>query len=180
MIFLQIPFHSSRSNKIKMSFLQRFALTIASGFGFGYSKFASGTVGALWGIPLFLTLVHFGKILDPNLGIIFYSFYLLSTLVLFVIGVWASTIGEKYWQEKDPGKVVIDEIVGFLVTMIGIPADLNWIVAGFLICRILDIIKPWPARLADQRCPRGWGIMLDDVISGIQGAIFLNLIRIFF
>ena len=161
-----------------MNLLKKFALFFASGAGFGYFPIASGTVGALWGIPLYLLLYNLSKKFDPQMKFIGWSVYLLCTFLIFILGIYASDIGAKHWKNPDPGKVVIDEIVGFLLTMTLISPKLEWIIGGFILSRILDIIKIWPARLVDKTWQNGLGIMMDDAISGMQGALILNLIRL--
>ena len=93
-------------------------------------------------------------------------------LTLFAVGVKVSSIAETEWG-KDPRYVVIDEIVGFGVTVALLPKSLLMGVAAFFIFRILDILKPQPARFL-ERLPAGWGVMLDDVAAGIYGNILLQ------
>ena len=163
-----------------MSWIEKCACVIATGLGFGYSPVASGTVGALWGIPLFWLFSTISRNTFPETVWGQYGVYTLLVGVLFAVGVWASDRMARYWQEKDPGRVVIDEIVGYLLTMFALPASVSWMVAGFIVCRILDIIKPWPAGWVDKNCPSGLGIMLDDAVSGLQGAVLLHLAKAFF
>ena len=96
--------------------------------------------------------------------------------VLFAIGVWAATEAEKFFGRTDPGQVVIDEVVGQIVTLLLFPhRNWKWLLGGFLLFRLFDIIKPFPARQA-ERIPRGWGIMVDDVIAGLYGLAVLVVI----
>lgn len=98
------------------------------------------------------------------------------SLVLFVVGVWAAGEAEKYFGRTDPGQVVIDEVVGQMLTVLLIPhATWKWLLGGFLLFRAFDIVKPFPARQA-ERIPRGWGIMVDDVIAGLYGLAVLTVI----
>jgi len=89
-----------------------------------------------------------------------------STMALFAAGVWAAGEAEKFFGRTDPGQVVIDEVAGQMLTCLLFPhATWKWLLGGFLLFRAFDIIKPFPARQA-ERIPRGWGIMVDDVIAG--------------
>ena len=92
------------------------------------------------------------------------------------LGVWAAGEAEKFFGRTDPGQVVMDEVVGQMLTFLLIPhATWKWLVGGFLLFRAFDIVKPFPARQA-ERIPRGWGIMLDDVIAGVYGLAVLAVI----
>ena len=92
---------------------------------------------------------------------------------MFFVGVYTSRAGEKAWG-KDPGYVVIDEFVGFFVTVSLLPQSVLMGVVGFVVFRVLDIVKPPPARQAEA-LPNGWGIVADDVIAGIYGHLILRL-----
>ena len=94
-------------------------------------------------------------------------------LVLLALGVWSATIAERAAGRVDPGIVVIDEVVGMIVTMMFIPATTFSIVAGFLVFRVLDIVKPWPARRF-ERLPGGAGIMADDVMAALYGNLVMH------
>jgi phosphatidylglycerophosphatase A len=97
-------------------------------------------------------------------------------LALFAVGVWAAGEGEEFFGRTDPGQVVVDEVVGQMLTFLLLPhATWKWLVGGFLLFRAFDIVKPFPARQA-ERIPRGWGIMLDDVVAGVYGMAVLAII----
>ena len=99
-----------------------------------------------------------------------------ATLTLFAAGVWAAGKAESFFGRTDPGQVVIDEVVGQMLTFLLIPrAAWMWLVGGFLLFRGFDIVKPFPARQA-ERIPRGWGIMIDDVVAGLYGLAVLKVI----
>ncbi|MBF0495279.1 MAG: phosphatidylglycerophosphatase A [Deltaproteobacteria bacterium] len=141
---------------------------MASGAYSGLSPFAPGTVGTAAAIPLYLILANLSK-----------ASYLISTLVVIIVGIWVAGRGEKISETKDPSWIVIDEIAGFLVTMAFVPFTFSkpWtIVAGFLLFRFFDIVKPYPVRLIERRMPGGLGIVLDDVAAGIYANIFLHLL----
>ena len=143
---------------------------IATGFYSGYLPKAPGTWGSLVGLLLFF-LLH-----TLNLQI-----YLAVVAAIFVIGTFAAGEAEKIMDRKDPGLVVIDEIVGILITMIAIPATPLAMALGFILFRIFDIWKPFPIRLIDQRFHGGLGIMLDDIVAGIFSLVILQvLVRFLF
>ena len=99
-----------------------------------------------------------------------------ASLLLFAVGVWAAGEAEGFFGRTDPGQVVMDEVVGQMLTFLLIPhATWKWLVGGFLLFRAFDIVKPFPARQA-ERIPRGWGIMIDDVIAGAYGLAVLAVI----
>jgi phosphatidylglycerophosphatase A len=91
------------------------------------------------------------------------------------LGVWISQQAEVIWEKKDPGEVIIDEIVGYLITMGFIPFNFIKAIAGFLLFRMFDILKPFPIRRI-ERIQGGWGIMLDDAIAGFYAAIILRIL----
>jgi phosphatidylglycerophosphatase A len=161
-----------------MTTRQTLAVTISTGAGLGYSPFAPGTVGSLLGIPLCVLLNGLGYRLESVLGIPALWIYLAGTVICFGIGVWAAENASKLWNKKDPGKIVVDEIAGYLITMVCLPPSGQWLLAAFIVARALDILKVWPANVIDRKGSGGWGIMLDDAVSGIQGAIILNIFRI--
>ena len=135
---------------------------MASGAFSGYAPVAPGSVGSLVGLGLYLLL--------PAVPV---HLYAAGLLLLFVVGVRVSTDAERVWG-KDPGRVVIDEIVGFGVTMAALPRSVPAALAGFVIFRMLDILKPPPARQA-ERLNGGWGVMLDDVAAGVYGNVLLRV-----
>lgn len=136
----------------------------ATGLGAGLSPFAPGTAGTIVAIPLYLLFA----LLSPPL-------YLLSTVAFFFFSVYVSGEAEKLYREKDSSKIVIDEIAGFLVVVIFVPPSLMAVAAGFLLFRFFDILKPFPIRILERRLPGGYGVVGDDIMAGIYGAIVLHL-----
>ncbi len=142
------------------------AKIIGSTFGAGYSPIAPGTAGslvaiiALWFIPFSL------------------SSLIIASIIFFVIGVWAATLCEQEWGH-DPGKVVWDEVVGMMVTVTLMPKQLVIYLLAFILFRLFDILKPFPANKS-QQLPKGWGVMVDDVIAAIFANIVLHIVRIIF
>ena len=147
------------------------AIWIATAGGAGYFPIAPGTAGSLVGVAVVVGLAQL-----PLHGVASVGVLAAASLVLFALGVWAAGEGEKYFGRTDPGQVVMDEVVGQMLTFLLIPhATWKWLLGGFLLFRAFDIIKPFPARQA-ERIPRGWGIMMDDVIAGGYGLAVLALI----
>ena len=145
-------------------------MLIATGFYSGYLPKAPGTWGSLVGLLIFF-LLH-------TLSL---PYYLTVVAGLFLVGTFAAGEAEKIMDHKDPGLVVIDEIVGMLITMIAVPVTPLTMALGFILFRIFDIAKPFPVGLIDQRFHGGLGIMLDDVMAGIYSLVILQvLVRFIF
>jgi phosphatidylglycerophosphatase A len=102
--------------------------------------------------------------------------YLAIIAGLFVVGTFAAGEAEKILDNRDPGVVVIDEIVGILIALIAVPVTPLTMALGFVLFRIFDIAKPFPVNFFDQRFHGGLGIMLDDIIAGIYSLIILQLL----
>jgi phosphatidylglycerophosphatase A len=140
--------------------LKRVAWAIATWFGCGLVPLAPGTAGTLGAIPLYLLVAHTSGLAGVATA---------AALTTFV-GVWAASVVARDLGKKDPQLVVVDEVAGFLITML--PARhlaVLPIAAGFVLFRLFDVVKPWPAR-ALERLPSGWGIVMDDVAAGAFGA----------
>jgi phosphatidylglycerophosphatase A len=141
-----------------------FVVLAATWFGTGFSPVASGTVGTVGAIPLYLLLTRL-----PLLP------YLAVTALFTLAACWISGAAERMFQEQDSGKIVIDEVAGFLVTMTGVTATWQTVLAGFLLFRFFDIVKPPPARYFDRRMKNGYGVVLDDVAAGVYACLTLHL-----
>lgn len=139
------------------------ARALSSGLYVGYVPAAQGTIGSLWG-PVVCFFV-------PNDWLP--AVWLLIP-VLFFAGVWASTLSERYWGH-DPGRVVIDEVLGSFVALAFLPVNIPTLCAGFLLFRAFDILKPPPIR-STEKLPHGWGVMTDDLAAGIAANIVLRII----
>ena len=138
-------------------------MAIATGLYSGYLPKAPGTWGSIVGLVLYIALHRLPL-----------ATYLIIIGALLVIGAFAAGSAEKIMDRKDPGEVVIDEIVGMLITLIAAPAQpLVWLL-GFGIFRFFDIIKPFPIIWIDKRIQGGVGIMLDDVVAGIYSFLVLQ------
>ena len=145
--------------------MKKFYLILATGFGFGYAPVASGIFGTLVGIPIVWALAGVPGWL-----------YAVLTLLLLLVGIKAADFAEEYFNKEDAGQIVIDEVVGYMVTMYLVPVSLGSLVAGFFVFRFFDIFKPWPARGIDKEMPGGAGVMLDDVSSGVYSCIVMHLL----
>ncbi|NOT86264.1 MAG: phosphatidylglycerophosphatase A [Methylococcaceae bacterium] len=134
-------------------------LFLAFGFGSGLAKKAPGTFGTLAAVPLYLLLAYTGQMT-----------YWILTLLVSIVGIWICGKAAEKLDEHDFGGIVWDEIAGLLVTLAFVPFSWQALVAGFVLFRFFDIIKPWPIRWIDQQVTGGLGIMLDDIIAGFFAA----------
>jgi len=144
--------------------MRRFVIIFSTWWGTGYSPVASGTVGTLAAIPLYLILA--------GLPI---PYYLLSLISLTIFSCWVSGRAEAIFNEKDSGKIVIDEVVGYLVTMTGVSLTLPAMILGFFLFRFFDIVKVPPANIIARRMKNGFGVVMDDVAAGIYACLLLHL-----
>jgi phosphatidylglycerophosphatase A len=146
-------------------------LFIATGAFTGYAPVASGTFGTLVAIPLYIA---FDRVL---------SFSTVAYVGLFLFAVWGSCHvagrADVLLQEHDSHKIVVDEIVGYLAATLFLPPTWGNILAAFVLFRILDIVKPFPAGYVDERVPGGYGVVLDDVVSGIYANLLIRLGSLF-
>ena len=145
--------------------MRRFVLLTATWGGTGLSPFASGTVGTLGAIPLYLVLARLSLPL-----------YLLTTVAFTLFACWVSGLAEQVFQEHDSGKIVIDEVAGYLVTMTALPLSWQAVGVGFLMFRLFDITKPQPARWFDRSLKNGYGVVLDDVAAGVYACAASHLL----
>ncbi len=147
---------------------KRFVMMLATGLGSGYLPCVPGTWGTLLAMLLYLLCF---VVLSLSQWIL-----VLSTVILFFLGVWVSGQAEKYLQARDPGQVVIDEFAGYGLTVLFFAPSWEIGVAGFIIFRIFDIIKPFPVRYFEKPSG-GWGVMLDDIAAGVYAAGAMALLR---
>jgi phosphatidylglycerophosphatase A len=146
--------------------MMRLALFICT-FGYvGYAPVAPGTVGSLAGLVVYglLRLAQAPPLVE-----------LVVIVALFVAGVWSGTQAERHFGGTDPGPGVIDEVVGMLVTLWLLPATWTVAVLGFLIFRVFDVIKPWPAGRLES-LHGGLGMMADDVMAAIYANLALRVL----
>jgi phosphatidylglycerophosphatase A len=134
---------------------------VATCAGIGYFPVAPGTLGSALGAAL---VVGLGRLPIGRLWLTASVFA--AAAAIFALGVWASGQAEKFFGRVDPPPVVIDEVIGQMITFLARPrGSWKFFLAGFVLFRALDVVKPFPARRA-EKAPGGWGIMLDDVIAG--------------
>lgn len=149
------------------------AIWIATAGGAGYFPVAPGTAGALVGLAAVVGLAQLPLHRPGAIAVL-----AAASLLLCAVGVWAGGKAEEFFRRTDPGQVVVDEVVGQMLTFLLLPhATWKWLVGGFLLFRAFDVVKPFPARQA-ERIPRGWGIMLDDVVAGLYSLAVLLTIRL--
>jgi len=137
---------------------------LATGCYIGNISFAPGTFGSVLGLPLcyFLSKIDF-------------SIAVLLTLIFILCAIWIANEAEKVFKSKDPGCIVIDEIAGIILTLFGLPFNIISVTAGFLVFRVLDIWKPFPIRLLENRFSGGIGIVLDDVVAGMLSNLIIRI-----
>ena len=144
--------------------MTRAAVFLAT-FGYiGYAPIAPGTFGSAAGLAVFVLLRAIGvPWLEP-----------VTIVALFAAGAWAGNHAERYFGGIDPGPVVIDEVMGMLITLMFVPVSWAGALLGFLVFRVLDIIKPWPARRLEN-LHGGVGVMADDAMAAVYGNILMWL-----
>jgi phosphatidylglycerophosphatase A len=144
--------------------MKRLAIVLAT-FGYvGYFPIAPGTAGSAAGLLLYVVLRWIGlPVVD-----------LAAIAGLFAVGIWAGSVAERHYATEDPGYVVLDEVIGMLVTLALVPVTWKGALLGFFLFRGFDIVKPFPARQC-ERLHGGLGIMADDVVAGLYGNLALRL-----
>lgn len=142
---------------------------LAFGFGSGLARFAPGTFGTLAAIPPYLILIQFS-----------WAVYGLITIAAFFAGIRICQITSDDLKVHDFSGIVWDEFVGLWITLFLIPFDWKWLLAGFILFRFFDIVKPWPIRYLDRHVEGGFGIMIDDVLAGVYAWLCLFLIVKFY
>jgi phosphatidylglycerophosphatase A len=149
--------------------MRRLALLLAT-FGYvGHFPIAPGTAGSAAALVLYVAI----RLVAPPAVVPYVDLGVIA--VLFVLGCWAGTVAERHYGRTDPGAVVVDEVIGMLMTLWLVPVTWKGVLAGFLLFRAFDIVKPFPARWC-ERLHGGLGIMADDAVAGIYGNLALRLI----
>src|SRR5687767_15088146 len=143
--------------------MKRAGIFIATCGYLGYVPVAPGTFGSAAGLAVFWAVRSTGSV----------SVELAAIVVLFAIGVWSGTIAEEHVGGIDPGPVVLDEVVGMLITLALLPVNLTGAIVGFLIFRVLDVVKPWPSAQF-EKLPGGLGVMADDGMAAIYGNLLMR------
>ena len=137
---------------------------LAFGFGSGLMPKGPGTAGTLMAVPLFLLMADWGLPL-----------YTAVVFVTAIMGIWICGAASRQLGVHDHGGIVWDEFVGYWITMWAVPVSWQWIIAGFVVFRVFDILKPWPINVLDKKVGGGFGIMIDDVVAGIMACVVLHL-----
>jgi phosphatidylglycerophosphatase A len=145
--------------------VNKFLLQLAIFFGVGKSPKAPGTVATIATIPIWYLLAQFSPFI-----------YMGVTLALVFVGVAAANSYEAISDKHDSKEIVIDEVVGYLITMTWLPITWQSAVIGFVVFRVLDIFKPPPIRQLDQKVKGGFGVMVDDIAAGIIGSILMQFL----
>jgi phosphatidylglycerophosphatase A len=148
------------------SSIRKTVVLLSTWFGCGYLPKVPGTFGTLGAIPLVWLFQQTGE-----------TRYLLFTLAFTVVSIYVAQLYEDtVATEHDPSEFVLDEVAGFLVTMTWVPFTWQWVLAGFVLFRILDMVKPFPISWIDRRIPGGVGAMADDLVAGILANIILQFL----
>ena len=145
--------------------MKRFSLICATGLGLGYMPFAPGTFGTLLAFPIALGLLQAPFLVSVLCVILFAGF-----------SIWIADRAESYFNQKDASKIVIDEICGMILLLLGIAFDPKRWIAAFFLFRFFDVFKIEPARWIEKKCPGGYGVVLDDLMAAVYGRIVLEII----
>jgi phosphatidylglycerophosphatase A len=151
-----------------MKFRDNAVIFLATGCYVGRIPIAPGTFGSLAGLLICVVLSDICLIKA-----------IFVTIAVTGCSIWIANEAEKLLKQEDPGCIVIDEIAGMMVTLLGLPLDLFNATAGFALFRMMDILKPFPIRLLEKRLPGGAGIVADDIAAGVFANILLRLIILF-
>jgi phosphatidylglycerophosphatase A len=145
--------------------LSSIALAVATGLGVGYIRFAPGTFGSLLGLAVWAVVP---SSLTAQAVII---------AIVFGVGAWSASAAERRLNATDPGPVVIDEVLGMLVTLFMVPVGWLGALVGFLLFRVFDVVKPYPANRL-ERLHGGVGVMADDAMAGIYANVALRVVLV--
>ncbi len=148
------------------SFRDRICLVVSSAFGLGLLPVAPGSFGALLGVGMHLSIVRW--VASGWQSVTLLVWFMSICILQFCLTPWA----QKYWKESDPGHFVLDEVAGYLVVPLVVRDGRLWLIAGvgFLLFRVFDIIKLPGARYIDRNWHGAWGVLLDDIVSGLYAA----------
>lgn len=145
----------------------RFARMVASVGGIGYAPAMPGTWGSAAALPAAWGLTTLGGV--PLLAA--------ATLIVFCLGVWASGVAVRESGTEDPGWIVIDEVAAMWLVLLVVPPNIDLYAIAFVLFRIADIWKPWPASWADRVLEGGTGVMVDDLFAAVWAALALIVFR---
>jgi phosphatidylglycerophosphatase A len=143
--------------------MSRLGVFVATCGYLGYVPIAPGTFGSAAGLAVFVAVRSTGSV---TVG-------LATIVILFAIGVWSGTVAEHHFGGVDPGPIVLDEVVGMLITLALLPVNVTGAIVGFLVFRVLDVIKPWPSD-GFEKLPGGLGVMADDGMAAVYGNLMMR------
>jgi phosphatidylglycerophosphatase A len=143
--------------------MQRLGLFVATCGYLGYVPIAPGTFGSAAGLLVFAAVRSTGSV----------AVELAAIALIFAVGLWAGTVAEHHFGGIDPGPVVLDEVLGMLMTLALLPVNLTGAFVGFLVFRVLDVLKPWPSARF-EKLPGGLGVMADDGMAAIYGNLLMR------
>jgi phosphatidylglycerophosphatase A len=142
---------------------------LAFGFGSGLAPKAPGTAGTAVAVLIYLLL--------PAMP---WPLYLAFLITVFSLGVWVCGKTAEDLGVHDHGGIVWDEFVGYWITMFMAPVGWVWVILGFVLFRLFDILKPWPVKWVDEQVKGGLGIMLDDVLAGAMAVLYMLVVQFLF
>lgn len=143
--------------------MNRVGLFIATCGYLGHVPVAPGTFGSAAGLVVFYAVRSTGSTVI-ELSVI---------ILLFAIGIWAGTVAERHYGGVDPAPIVLDEVVGMLITLALLPVSAAGAIVGFFVFRVLDVVKPWPSGRF-ERLPGGLGVMADDGMAALYGNLAMR------
>jgi phosphatidylglycerophosphatase A len=144
------------------------AVVLATGFGSGYSPIAPGTAGTIVAVPIYLLLVWYWHLSLVS--------YLIVVVIVTALGCLAAHRAGRHFGLIDAGHIVIDEIAGFLISMTAVAVSWPAIIIGFILFRVSDILKPWPASYFDRKVANGFGVVMDDVMAGLYVLVVMQVL----
>jgi len=144
--------------------MSRLGVFVATCGYLGYVPIAPGTFGSAAGLVVFMAVQSTGSV----------TVELATIVILFAIGIWSGTVAEHHFGGVDPGPIVLDEVVGMLITLALLPpVTLTGAIVGFLVFRVLDVVKPWPSN-GFEKLPGGLGVMADDGMAAVYGNLVMR------
>jgi phosphatidylglycerophosphatase A len=143
--------------------MSRLGVFVATCGYLGYVPIAPGTFGSAAGLAVFVAVRSTGSV----------TVELATIVILFAIGIWSGTVAEHHFGGVDPGPIVLDEVVGMLITLALLPVNVTGAIVGFLVFRVLDVIKPWPSD-GFEKLPGGLGVMADDGMAAVYGNLMMR------
>ncbi len=170
----------------KKSFLDYFSIALTT-FGVGFIPLAPGTWGSIVGVLIYLFFAQIEvnssdffslkDLKDAQVTAWIHVINLILFLIFCILSVWASGRATQIFQNKDPQKVVVDEVIGQLIVFLFVPFNISWklILAGFILFRLFDIWKPYPIDSL-QNLPAGIGVCADDILAGVYAGTVLSIL----